>query len=43
MEEMSRKALEMEPHSPYSGYVRGSWRKGSYTEDFETCNGKVWK
>jgi hypothetical protein len=26
---MSRKALEMEHLSPYSGSVRGSWRNGS--------------
>jgi hypothetical protein len=32
---MSRKALEMEHHSPYRGYVRGTWREGSYTEDSE--------
>jgi len=32
---MSRKALEMEHHSPYRGYVRGTWREGYYTEDSE--------
>jgi hypothetical protein len=32
---MSRKALEIEHHSPYRGYVRGNWREGSYTEDSE--------
>jgi hypothetical protein len=30
---MSMKALEMEHHSPYRGYVKGTWRVGSHTED----------
>ena len=29
---MSRKALEMEQLPLYTGYVRGTWRKGCYTE-----------
>jgi hypothetical protein len=32
---MSRKTLEMEHHSPYRGYVRGTWREGSYNENSE--------
>jgi hypothetical protein len=32
---MSRKALEMEHLSPYSGSVRETWREGSCTEDSE--------
>jgi len=32
---MSMKVLEMEHHSPYTGYVRGTWREGSYTKDSE--------
>jgi hypothetical protein len=30
---MSMKVLEMEHHSPYRGYVRETWREGSFTED----------
>jgi hypothetical protein len=30
---MSRKALEMEPLPLHTGPMRGTWRKGSYTED----------
>ena len=30
---MSRKALDMENLSPYSGFLRGTWREGSYTDD----------
>jgi hypothetical protein len=29
---MSRKALEKEHFSPYTGFVRGTWREGSHTE-----------
>jgi len=32
---MSIKVSEMEHHSPYRGYVRETWREGSYTEDSE--------
>jgi hypothetical protein len=32
---MSRKALEMEHLSPYTGSVWGTWREGSYTEGSE--------
>jgi len=32
---MSRKALGMENLSPYSGFMRGTWREGSYTDDSE--------
>ena len=33
--DMSRKALDMENLSPYSGFMRGTWREGSYTDDSE--------
>jgi len=32
-EDMSRKALDMENLSPYSGFLRGTWREGSYADD----------
>jgi len=32
---MSRKALGMENLSPYSGFMRGTWREGSYTKGSE--------
>jgi hypothetical protein len=32
---MSRKVLEMEHLSSYSGSVKGTWREGSFTEDSE--------
>jgi hypothetical protein len=32
---MSRKALEMEHLFPYRYSVRGTWREGSNTEDYE--------
>jgi len=32
---MSREALEMEHLSPNRGLVGGTWRGGSYAEDFE--------
>jgi hypothetical protein len=28
-----KKALDMENLSPYSGFMRGTWREGSYTDD----------
>jgi hypothetical protein len=34
-EHMSRKTLEMEHLSPYSGSVTGTWRMGYCTEDSE--------
>jgi hypothetical protein len=32
---MSRKALEKQHLSLYTGSVKGTWKEGSYTEDSE--------
>jgi hypothetical protein len=32
IQNISKKALEMEHQSVYRGYVRGTWREGSYIE-----------
>ena len=40
---MSRKALEMEHLSPYSGSVRGSWRNGSGVDGPDRHTGRLWK